>query len=90
MAVTAGRHEIEYAPTRTSTLMSWRRRAIPSAALEEGEIIFRKGDPAAELLIVKTGTVEIRIGNSLIDTLGERSIFGEMALIDRGPRSATG
>jgi len=54
-----------------------------------GEIIFREGDPAAELLVVKSGTVEIHIGNRLIDTLGERSIFGEMALIDHGPRSAT-
>ena len=54
-----------------------------------GDIIFREGDPAAELLVVKSGTVEIRIGNRLLDTLGERSIFGEMALIDHGPRSAT-
>ena len=56
---------------------------------KSGEIIFREGDPAAELLVVKSGTVEIHIGNRLIDTLGERSIFGEMALIDHGPRSAT-
>ena len=54
-----------------------------------GDIIFQEGDPAAELFVVKSGTVEIRVGNHLIDTLGERSIFGEMALIDHGPRSAT-
>jgi CRP-like cAMP-binding protein len=41
------------------------------------------------LFVVKSGTVEIRLGNRLLDTLPERSIFGEMALIDRGPRSAT-
>ena len=54
-----------------------------------GDIIFQEGDPAAELLVVKSGTVEIHIGNRLIDTLGERSIFGEMALIDDSPRSAS-
>jgi CRP-like cAMP-binding protein len=58
-------------------------------SFKAGEIIFREGDPAEELFVVKTGTVEIRLGNRLLDTLPERSIFGEMALIDHGPRSAT-
>jgi len=54
-----------------------------------GEVIFREGDPAKELFVVKSGTVEIRLGNRLLETLSERGIFGEMALIDHGPRSAT-
>ena len=61
----------------------------PVRHFKAGDIIFREGDPAAELFVVKSGTVEIRIGGRLIDTLGERSIFGEMALIDGRPRSAT-
>lgn len=61
----------------------------PIRSFKAGEIIFRHGDPAEELYIVKSGTVEIRLGNRLLDTLPELSIFGEMALIDRSPRSAT-
>jgi CRP/FNR family transcriptional regulator, cyclic AMP receptor protein len=61
----------------------------PVRSFKAGDVIFSEGDPAAELLVVKSGTVEIRIRNCLIDTLGERSIFGEMALIDSRPRSAT-
>ena len=61
----------------------------PVRHFKAGAIIFGEGDPAAELFVVKSGTVEISIGGRLIDTLGERSIFGEMALIDRRPRSAT-
>ncbi len=61
----------------------------PVRDYKAGEVIFREGDPADELFIVKTGKVEIRLGNRLLDTLPELSIFGEMALIDRGPRSAT-
>ena len=61
----------------------------PVRSFKAGDVIFSEGDPAAELLVVKNGTVEIRIRDQLIDTLGERSIFGEMALIDSGPRSAT-
>jgi CRP-like cAMP-binding protein len=61
----------------------------PARSYKAGEIIFREGDPAEELFVVKSGAVEIRLGNRLLDTLPERSIFGEMALIDRGARSAT-
>ena len=62
----------------------------PVLRFKAGDIIFGEGDPAAELFVVKSGTVEIHIDNRLIDTLGERSIFGEMALINRHPRTATG
>lgn len=61
----------------------------PVREYKAGDIIFREGDPAEDLFIVKSGTVEIRLGNRLLDTLPERSIFGEMALIDPGVRSAT-
>ena len=58
-------------------------------SFKAGDVIFRQGDPAEELFIVKSGKVEIRLGNRLLDTLPELSIFGEMALIDKSPRSAT-
>jgi CRP-like cAMP-binding protein len=61
----------------------------PVRHFKAGDIIFGEGDPAAELFVVKSGTIGICIGSRLIDTLGERSIFGEMALIDGRPRSAT-
>lgn len=61
----------------------------PIRSFKAGEIIFRHGDPAEELYVVKSGKVEIRLGNRLLDTLPELSIFGEMALIDHSPRSAT-
>jgi CRP-like cAMP-binding protein len=58
-------------------------------AYNAGDVIFRQGDKAEELFVIQSGTVEIRLGNRLLDTLPERSIFGEMALIDGAPRSAT-
>jgi CRP/FNR family transcriptional regulator, cyclic AMP receptor protein len=61
----------------------------PIRDYKAGDVIFREGDPARELFIVKSGTVEIRLGNKLLGTLPELSIFGEMALIDPAPRSAT-
>jgi CRP/FNR family cyclic AMP-dependent transcriptional regulator len=61
----------------------------PARSYKAGDVIFREGDPAEELYIVKSGKVEVRLGNRVIDTLPELSIFGEMALIDHSPRSAT-
>ena len=60
-----------------------------SRSFKAGETIFRAGDPASELYVVQSGTVEIRIGDRVIETVSENGIFGEMALIDAAPRSAT-
>jgi len=54
-----------------------------------GEVIFKEGDAATEFYVVQSGKVNIRLGNRLLGTVGERDIFGEMALIDAAPRSAT-
>jgi CRP/FNR family transcriptional regulator, cyclic AMP receptor protein len=62
---------------------------VPRRKYAAGTTIFREGDPAAEFFVIQHGSVEIRIGNRYIDTLMENEIFGEMALIDDAPRSAT-
>lgn len=59
------------------------------ATYRAGETIFGQGDDATEFFIVRSGKVAIRLGNRTLDVLGEGEIFGEMALIDSGPRSAS-
>jgi len=44
-----------------------------------GDVIFKQGDTGQELFIIKSGKVEIRIGNHVLDTLSSGNIFGEMA-----------
>jgi CRP/FNR family transcriptional regulator, cyclic AMP receptor protein len=62
---------------------------IQSRSLKAGSVIFREGDEANELFVIKSGQVRIQIGNRTVTELGQDSIFGEMALIDNEPRSAS-
>jgi CRP/FNR family transcriptional regulator, cyclic AMP receptor protein len=62
---------------------------IETRALKAGTVIFQEGDKADGLFIIKSGQVGIRLGNRTLAELNANSIFGEMALIDDAPRSAT-
>jgi CRP/FNR family cyclic AMP-dependent transcriptional regulator len=62
---------------------------IAARPLKAGSVIFREGEEAHELLVIKSGQVRIQIGNRTITELSADDIFGEMALIDNEPRSAT-
>lgn len=62
---------------------------LPTRSYRRGDIVFREGDRGGELFVIKNGTVEVRTGDRRLETLGENEIFGEMALIDDSPRSAT-
>jgi len=54
-----------------------------------GKVIFRAGEPGDVMYVIAEGEVEIRVGNQVVEIAGPGTIVGEMALIDRSPRSAT-
>ena len=54
-----------------------------------GQFVFKAGDPGEAMYIVVEGEVEILDGSVLLETSGQGSIVGELALIDDEPRSAT-
>ncbi len=53
------------------------------------EVIFREGDDGEEFFVVLSGGVRVSKGDQALVELGHGEQFGEMALIDREPRSAT-
>ena len=62
---------------------------VETRFFKAGTIIFHQGDPATELFVIKSGEVRIQLGNRALAELKADSIFGEMALIDDEPRSAS-
>ena len=54
-----------------------------------GQIIFQGGDPGECMYCVKSGLVEIVAGGRVLETFEAGHVFGEMALVDNQPRSAT-
>ncbi len=65
-----------------------------AALLEEvdaasDETIFNKGDLGDSLYVIVAGRVRVHDGERLLNYLGERDVFGEMALLDPEPRVAS-
>lgn len=54
-----------------------------------GEPIFEAGGEGHLMYVVQSGEVDVVAGGDVIETIGPGGIFGEMALIDRSPRSAS-
>lgn len=69
-----------------------------------GDIVIHEGDPSDEVYIICSGMVEVGVSRGARDTttnaperspmtslarLGRGQVFGEIALVDRGTRSAT-
>ncbi|HSF28933.1 MAG TPA: universal stress protein [Candidatus Tectomicrobia bacterium] len=60
----------------------------------KGEVIVREGDPATGCFMIVSGRVEVSQGAAsatplVLATMGPGEVFGEMAVIDEHPRSAT-
>ncbi|MCX7039916.1 MAG: cyclic nucleotide-binding domain-containing protein [Spirochaetes bacterium] len=62
--------------------------------LDEGAVVFRENDPGGEMYLIIQGEVEIRkatgaSSNKTLTILKKGDLFGEMAIIEKKPRSAT-
>jgi CRP-like cAMP-binding protein len=66
------------------------RHAEP-VRLPAGSVLFREGDTGDAFFVVLDGTAEVRKGRSdrRVNTLAPGASFGELALLDAAPRSAT-
>ncbi|HXZ99509.1 MAG TPA: cyclic nucleotide-binding domain-containing protein [Candidatus Binatia bacterium] len=75
--------------TQQSTVWGLFHNAKETRSVAEGTVIFQEGDEGATMFGIVSGAVELRTGSQVMRRLGPSEVFGEMALIDDSPRSAT-
>ncbi|HET8901156.1 MAG TPA: DUF1003 domain-containing protein [Holophagaceae bacterium] len=68
--------------------------AVDHRVLAGGETLFKAGDPGQSMFIVVSGEIEISVTDHagqkiVLSTCGRGDAFGELAMLDEGPRSAT-
>jgi uncharacterized membrane protein len=66
---------------------------LDEASYAKGETIFEAGDPSGRMFVVCSGVVELsttdKLGQKIVLTeAGPGDMFGELSLLDAGPRSA--
>jgi CRP-like cAMP-binding protein len=64
-------------------------RSADVVTVKPGTEIVTQGTPGHEFYLVVSGQAVVRRNGRKIATLGPGQYFGELALLDRGPRSAT-
>jgi MFS superfamily sulfate permease-like transporter/CRP-like cAMP-binding protein len=79
----------DFTPPEIERLRGW----LEPVAWPAGHVIFRHGDPGSSLYLVTRGRASVHLrhddGDIRLVTFAVGAVFGELALLDRGPRSAT-
>jgi len=64
-------------------------RAAKEVSHPDGHVIAREGDRGIGFFLITEGKVKVSIGGKARASLGPGDFFGEISLLDRGPRTAT-
>jgi CRP/FNR family cyclic AMP-dependent transcriptional regulator len=62
---------------------------FPPMRFQPGDAIFEEGSRGDTMFVIRSGEVIIERGGKVMEIVPPGGIFGEMALIDGAPRSAT-
>jgi CRP/FNR family transcriptional regulator, cyclic AMP receptor protein len=57
--------------------------------LSPGAALFHAGEAGNEMFVVLEGLLDIKVGESVVETAMRGALIGEMALIEASPRTAT-
>jgi CRP/FNR family cyclic AMP-dependent transcriptional regulator len=67
---------------------------VDEVKLKPGEVLFQAGEPGDSLFVVREGEVELYIKDNVgqkivLNNAGAGDMFGELSMLDSGPRTAT-
>ncbi len=64
-------------------------KASDEISVSPGKVLVDQGKTGHEFFLILDGNASVRRNNRKVTTLGPGQYFGELALLDRGPRSAS-
>jgi len=64
-------------------------KRMTERTFSEGDEIMTEGKSGLGFFVIEDGNATVSVGGKIVRTLGPGEHFGEVALIDSGPRSAT-
>lgn len=64
-------------------------RASDEVAVKAGRVLVDQGRPGHEFFLILEGSATVRRNNRKVAELGPGQYFGELSLLDRGPRTAS-
>jgi CRP/FNR family transcriptional regulator, cyclic AMP receptor protein len=65
------------------------RGLLNEVSVPSGKVLVKEGSTGYECFIIVSGHAEASIGEEIISRFSEGDYFGELALLDKRPRSAT-
>jgi SulP family sulfate permease len=78
----------------TGTEVAALEKHLQRRVYDPGQEVFREGEPGAELLVIVKGSASAYLrqsagGDIRLVSFAQGTVFGELAILDAGPRSAT-
>lgn len=64
-------------------------RSVEDLDFKAGKVLCQQGKSGGEFFIVLSGEAEVERDGKVVDTIKAGDHFGEIALLDNGPRTAT-
>ena len=64
-------------------------KRMQERSFSEGEVITTQGETGLGFFVIEEGNAAVSRNDEVVRNLGTGDFFGEVALIDEGPRSAT-
>ncbi len=64
-------------------------RASDEVRVEQGRMLVEEGQPGHEAFVIMEGTARVERSGTTVVELGPGDYFGELALLDGGPRTAS-